>query len=483
MPDFLTDLIAMLNDIINGKVLIAVLIPLGLIFTIWSRGVQFRLFGSMFSVLGQGFQHETDQPSSFQALALSVAGRVGGGNIAGVAAALALGGPGAIFWMWIVGLVGMATSYFECTLAQVYKQKEPNGDFRGGPAYYIKHGLGKKLGKGAPILGFVYSLLLLVTFGFASICFQSFATTSSIDSAFDAPRLWSGIGLAVVVSLVIFGGVRRIARVAEIIVPIMAIFYALIGLFVLVTHLPLIPAAMSTIVTSAFGFNEAVAGGVGAAIMMGVNRGLYSNEAGLGSAPNVAAAAYVEHPAQQGMVQSLSVFIDTIIMCTVTALIIILSTQSYIGVDQEMQGVLTQVALADHVGGWAEYFIAFALFLFALSSIMYAYYLGENAVDYYIPNSRIAINVYRAMVIGFVILGSMVQLSDVLSFSDVTMGLLAMVNLFAVALLFPIGLRVMRDFDGQRKAGVKVPVFDPEKFDDLDIDKSAWQLTERPSND
>lgn len=433
----------------------------------------------MFSVLGQGFQHETDQPSSFQALALSVAGRVGGGNIAGVAAALALGGPGAIFWMWVVGLVGMATSYFECTLAQLYKQKEPNGDFRGGPAYYIKHGLGKKLGGAAPVMGFVYSLLLLVTFGFAFICFQSFASTSSIDSAFGAPRMWSGIGLAVIVSLVIFGGVRRIASVAEIVVPIMAVFYALLGGYVLVTHLPQIPEALSTIVMSAFGFNEAVAGGIGSALMMGVNRGLFSNEAGLGSAPNVAAAAYVEHPAQQGMVQSLSVFIDTIIMCTCTALIIILSTQPYIGADDGTQGVLTQLALSDHVGGWAEYFIAFALFLFAFSSIMYSYYLGENAVDYYIPDNKLSIFIYRIIVIGFVLLGATIELSDVLSFSDVTMGLLALVNLLAVALLFPVGLRVMKDFDQQRKAGVKVPVFDADKFDDLEIDKSAWQLTER----
>ena len=469
-----------LNDLIGGKILIAVLIPLGLIFTLWSRGVQFRLFGSMFSVLGQGFQHETDQPSSFQALALSVAGRVGGGNIAGVAAALALGGPGAIFWMWVVGLVGMATSFFECTLAQLYKQKEPNGDFRGGPAYYIKYGLGKKLGSAAPVMGFVYSLLLLVTFGFAFICFQSFATTSSIDSAFGAPRMGSGIVLAVLVALVIFGGIRRIASVTEYIVPVMAVFYALLGGYVLLTHIPQIPGALSTIVTSAFGLNEAVSGGIGAALMMGVNRGLFSNEAGLGSAPNVAAAAYVEHPAQQGMVQSLSVFIDTIIMCTCTALIILLSTQPYLGASGDEQGVLTQLALADHVGNWAEYFIAFALFLFAFSSIMYSYYLGENAVDYYIPDNKLSIFIYRIVVIGFVLLGATIQLADVLSFSDLTMGLLALVNLLAVALLFPIGLRVMKDFDAQRKAGVKVPVFDADKFDDLEIDKDAWKLTERP---
>lgn len=468
-----------LNDLIWGKILIFTLIPIGLIFTIWSRGVQFRLFGSMFSVLGQGFQHETDQPSSFQALALSVAGRVGGGNIAGVAVAMALGGPGAIFWMWIVGLVGMATSYFECTLAQVYKQKEPNGDFRGGPAYYIKHGLGKKLGPAAPVMGIIYSLLLLVTFGFAFICFQSFAVTNSVESAFAVPRWLSALILAAVVGVVIFGGVRRISAVVEFIVPIMAIFYAILGLLVLLLNFNEIPAAFSTIFTSAFGLNEAVGGGIGAAIMQGVRRGLFSNEAGLGSAPNVAAAAYVEHPAQQGMVQSLSVFIDTIIMCTVTALIIILSTQSYIGNDADGV-VMTQLALADHIGNWAEYFIAFALFLFALSSIMYSYYLGETAVDYYLQDNQIAFNAYRFIVLGFVMFGALLDLQAVFGFADVTMGLLAIVNLIAVAMLFPIGLRVMKDFDDQRKAGVKVPIFDPDKFSDLNIDKSAWQLTERP---
>ena len=468
-----------LNDLIWGKILIYTLIPIGLIFTLWSRGVQFRLFGSMFSVLGQGFQHETDQPSSFQALALSVAGRVGGGNIAGVAVAMALGGPGAIFWMWIVGLVGMATSYFECTLAQVYKQKEPNGDFRGGPAYYIKHGLGKKLGSAAPVMGFVYSLLLLVTFGFAFICFQSFAVTNSVESAFSVPRWASALVLAAVVGIVIFGGVRRISAVVEFIVPIMAVFYAILGILVLALNFSEIPAAFGTIFSSAFGLNEAIGGGIGAAIMQGVRRGLFSNEAGLGSAPNVAAAAYVEHPAQQGMVQSLSVFIDTIIMCTVTALIIILSTQAYVGNDVDGV-VMTQLALADHIGNWAEYFIAFALFLFALSSIMYSYYLGENAVDYYLQDSQVAFNVYRVIVLGFVMFGAILDLGSVFGFADVTMGLLAIVNLIAVALLFPVGLRVMKDFDAQRKAGVKIPVFDPDKFSDLEISREAWTLSERP---
>ena len=469
-------MLAFLNDLIWGKILIFTLIPIGLIFTLWSRGVQFRHFTNMFSVLGEGFQHRTEQPSSFQALALSVAGRVGGGNIAGVAAAIALGGPGAIFWMWVVGLVGMATSYFECTLAQVYKQKEPDGNFRGGPAYYIGKGLGQVLGRGTKYLGYLYSLLLLVTFGVAFVTFQSFAMSSSIEGAFGVDRLWSGIGLAILVGIVILGGIRRIASVVEFVVPVMAVGYAALVLVVIGLQIGEVPRVLSTIVSSAFGPQEMIAGGIGAVILQGVQRGLFSNEAGLGSAPNVAAVAYVQHPAQQGLVQSLSVFIDTIILCTCTALIILLSDVDFIGAkDGEL---LTQLALADHIGGWAEYFIAGALFLFAFSSIMYSYYLGETAIDYYLQDNQTAFMTYRAIVVGFVVFGSMRDLGDVLAYSNVTMGLLAIVNLFAVALLLPVGLRVMRDFDGQRKAGVKVPVFDASKFEDLDLDEKAWALRE-----
>ena len=467
-------MLAFLNDLIWGKILIFSLIPIGLLFTVWSRGVQFRHFGNMFSVLGEGFQHRTDQPSSFQALALSVAGRVGGGNIAGVAAAIALGGPGAIFWMWVVGLVGMATSYFECTLAQVYKQKEHDGNFRGGPAYYIEKGLGGMLGGGTKYLGYLYSFLLLITFGVAFVTFQSFAMSSSIESAFGVERMWSGIGLAVLVGFVILGGIRRIASVVEIVVPVMAVGYAALVIIVIGLQITEVPRVLGEIVTSAFGPQEMIAGGIGAVILQGVQRGLLSNEAGLGSAPNVAAVAYVQHPAQQGLVQSLSVFIDTIVLCTCTALIILLSGVNFIGAEDGE--LLTQIALADHIGDWAEYFIAAALFLFAFSSIMYSYYLGETAIDYYLQDNQAAFMAYRVVVVGFVVFGAMRNLADVLVYSIVTMGLLAIVNLFAVTLLLPVGLRVMRDFDDQRKAGIKVPVFDPKKFEDLDIDESAWAL-------
>ena len=470
----MSEIITTLNDLLWGRVLIFVLIPIGLWFTIASGFVQFRNFGRMWAILGEGFRHKGDQPTSFQALALSVAGRVGAGNIAGVAVAITLGGPGAIFWMWLVGLVGMATSFFECSIAQLYKRVEKSGVYRGGPAFYIQHGLKKKLGPLAPMLAGLYSILLLVTFGFAFNILQSYAVSTSVDSAFGAPAPIVGVVLAAFVGVVIFGGVKRITKVVEIVVPVMALSYIALVLFVLATRITDVPGALLTIVESAFGLNEAVAGGIGAAITNGVRRGLFSNEAGLGSAPNVAAVAYVPHPAQQGIVQALSVFIDTLIICTCTASIILLSGVDL--TDPNVDGViLTQTALAAHVGPWADEFIATALLLFVFSSIMYNYFLGENALDFFVHESSLFFTAFRILTLGFVILGANLNLGAAFSFADVTMGTLALVNLLALALLFPVGLRVMRDFDRQRKAGL-TPVMDPDDWRDLDIDKAAWTL-------
>lgn len=470
----MTDFIAAANDLLWGKILIFVLIPLGLWFTVRSRFVQFRNFASMFAILGEGFRHRGGKPTSFQALALSVAGRVGAGNIAGVAVAITLGGPGAIFWMWLVGLVGMATSFFECSIAQLFKRVEPSGNFRGGPAFYIQHGLRRRLGPAAPVLAAIYSILLLITFGFAFNVLQSYAVSTSIDSAFGAPAPIVGVALAALIGVVIFGGVRRITQVVEIIVPVMALSYIALVIFVLGTRIADVPEALLLIVESAFGLNEAVAGGIGAAVVNGVRRGLFSNEAGLGSAPNVAAVAYVPHPAQQGSVQALSVFIDTLVICTCTASIILLSGIDYS--DPDIDGViLTQTALAAHVGGWADEFIAAALLLFVFSSIMYNYFLGENALDYFVHENTVLFTVFRIMTLGFIVLGANLDLGAAFSFADVTMGTLALVNLFALALLFPVGLRLMRDFEKQRKAGV-TPVMDPDDYADLDIDLDAWVL-------
>ncbi len=455
-----------LNDLLWSKVLIVALVGLGLYFSIRSRFVQFRYFGDMFSIFAEAFERKPGQLSSFQALMLSVAGRVGAGNIAGVAVAIMLGGPGAVFWMWLVALLGMATSYFECSLAQLYKRREADGTYRGGPAFYILHGLGQRW------LAVVFSILLLVTFGFGFNAVQSYTVATSLHDTFGLPTWISGLALVGVIGLIIFGGIKRIASMADVLVPIMAFTYIGMALVVLGMNISEVPETLSLIVRSAFGLEPAFAGGIGAAILMGVKRGLFSNEAGLGSAPNVAAVAEVKHPAAQGIVQSLSVFIDTILVCTSTALIILLSGVYQPGMKQAGV-VLTQAALAAEVGEWGRVFVSMALLLFVFTTLVYNYYLGENALSFF-SSKRALVQVYRVLVIALVLWGSMQDLSTVFGFADVTMGLLALVNLAALFLLFKTGLRLMNDYDRQIKAGVKSPVFDPKAFADLDLDHAAW---------
>jgi AGCS family alanine or glycine:cation symporter len=456
------------TDFLWTYVLITVLITIGLAFTIGSRFVQLRYFVEMFRVLGQAFKHHTGHVSSFQALTLSVAGRVGAGNVAGVAVAITLGGPGAVFWMWVVGLIGMATSFFECSLAQAFKIADfKTSTFRGGPAYYMERGLGSRK------LGMVFTLLLLFTFGLAFVALQSFTASSSLEQAFDVPMHITGIVMTIVVGLTIFGGVQRISRVTEIIVPVMAVAYVIVALVVVGINYTEVPGVLALIVKSAFGLEEAVGGGIGAAIMMGVRRGLFSNEAGLGSAPNVAAVAFVPHPVNQGIVQSFSVFIDTAIICTATALIILIS-----GIHEtsavEDGVVLTQLALQDHVGPWGETFVSVILTLFAFSSILYNFYLGENSSSWMTPDSPVFFIVFRVLMLVLILWGSMQDLTTVFSFADLTMALLAVFNLVALALLMKVGFRLMNDYDQQWRAG-KVPIFDPDKFPDLNIDREAWK--------
>ncbi|EIK54673.1 amino acid carrier protein [Stutzerimonas stutzeri TS44] len=455
-----------LNDLIWSKLLIVMLIGLGLYFTVASRFVQFRYFGSMFRIFGEAFKHQPGQLSSFQALMLSVAGRVGAGNIAGVSVAIMLGGPGAIFWMWVVALVGMATSYFECSLAQLYKRREADGGYRGGPAFYIEHGLGQRW------LGIVVSILLLVTFGFGFNAVQSYTVASSLHDTFGVPTLVSGVLLTAVIGMIIFGGIRRIAKWADVLVPVMAFSYLAMALFVIGSNFSAIPETLTLIVKSAFGLEPAFAGGIGAAIIMGVKRGLFSNEAGLGSAPNVAAVAEVKHPVAQGIVQSLSVFIDTIILCSCTALIILLSGVYQPGMEQAGV-VLTQSAVAAVVGEWGRVFVTIALLLFVFTTLIYNYYLGENALGFF-TGKRWPVQLYRLLVVALVLWGSIQDLGTVFAFADLTMGLLAICNLVALALLFKVGLRLMRDYDGQRKAGVESPVLDPRDYADLDLDPAVW---------
>ncbi|WP_376697392.1 alanine/glycine:cation symporter family protein [Wenzhouxiangella sp. EGI_FJ10305] len=461
-------MLAAVTDFLWTYVLVAVLITIGVILTVASRFVQIRYFVEMFRVLGQAFKHHPGHVSSFQALTLSVAGRVGAGNVAGVAVAITLGGPGAVFWMWVVGLIGMATSFFECSLAQAFKVAEfKTSTYRGGPAYYMERGLGSRK------LGMIFTLLLLFTFGLAFVALQSFTASSSLEEAFDIPMHITGIVMTIVVGLTIFGGVQRISRVTEIIVPVMAVAYVLVALGVVGVNYAEVPGVLALIVKSAFGLEEAVGGGIGAAIMMGVRRGLFSNEAGLGSAPNVAAVAFVPHPVNQGIVQSFSVFIDTAIICTATALIILISgIHETSAVDDGV--VLTQLALQDHVGPWGQTFVSVILTLFAFSSILYNFYLGENSSSWMTPDNPIFFIVFRLLMLVLILWGSMQDLTTVFSFADLTMALLAVFNLIALALLMKVGFRLMNDYDEQWRAG-KIPIFDPDKFPDLNIDREAWK--------
>ncbi|MBV6751443.1 alanine:cation symporter family protein [Pseudomonas chlororaphis] len=459
-------MLEVINDFLSGKLLIVLIVGLGSYFTIRSRFVQFRHFRHMFTVFKESLRGQAGQLSSFQALMLSLAGRVGAGNIAGVGIAVTLGGPGAVFWMWVTALVGMSSSFFECTLAQVYKRADGDGLYRGGPAYYIQHGL--KL-KGMAV---VFSILLLVTYGFAFNGLQSYTVTHSLQNAFGFSPNHTGIALAVLLAIVFVGGIKRIASVSDLLVPVKTLAYIGVTLYVIFSQIEHVPAMLETIFKSAFGLDPAFGGLLGSAIVMGVKRGVFANEAGLGSAPNVAAVAAVKHPGAQGVVQAFSVFLDTFVICTCTALLILLSGFYTPGFEGDGI-VLTQNSLAAVVGDWGRLFVSVALSLFVFTCILYNYYLGETSLQF-LTRNRIVLMVYRALVLALIVWGSVQNLSTVFAFADITMTCLAFVNLIALAMLFKIGLRVMRDYDDQRRAGVGQPVFDSSKFADLDLDLNAW---------
>ncbi|MDI3272019.1 alanine/glycine:cation symporter family protein [Pseudomonas sp. AL03] len=460
-------MLEVINDFLSGKVLIVLIVGLGSYFTIRSRFVQLRHFFHMFAVFRDSLKSSAGQLSSFQALMLSLAGRVGAGNIAGVGIAVTLGGPGAVFWMWVTALVGMSSSFFECSLGQLYKRCDSDGTYRGGPSYYIQHGLQKRW------LGMIMAFLLLITFGFAFNGLQSHAVTHSLKNAFDLDPTYTGLALAVLLGLVFIGGIKRIAKVADLLVPVKTLVYIGVTLYVIVLQFDHVPGMLMTIVKSAFGLDQAFGGLIGSAIVMGVKRGVFANEAGLGSAPNVAAVASVEHPVSQGVVQAFSVFLDTFVICTCTALLILLS--GFYTPGFEGDGIaLTQNSLAAVVGDWGRSFISVALSLFVFTSILYNYYLGENNLRFLIGENRKALIGYRALVLVLIYWGAIENLGTVFAFADITMTLLAFVNLIALFLLFKVGMRILRDYDDQRAAGIKTPVFDSSKFPDLDLDLKAW---------
>lgn len=476
LTDLFNQLVSFGNGIIWGKLLIYLLIGTGLYFTIMTRGIQFRLFGHMFSLL-RGSRNGGEGISSFQALSTSLAARVGTGNLAGVAVAISLGGPGAIFWMWMTALVGMATSFIESTLAQAYKVDHGDKSFRGGPAYYIEQGLGQRW------MAIAFSVCLIIAFGLAFNSVQSNSIAQAMDQAFGIPNWLIGIVLVAVVTPIIFGGLRSIARVAELIVPIMALFYLTIALFVLAVNLSELPAALALVFNSAFGLEQAAGGAVGYAVaqamIQGIKRGLFSNEAGMGSAPNAAATANTQpnHPATQGFMQMLGVFLDTLVICTATASMIILSGHAMQNGGSADGIQLTQIALSEHVGDWGSSFIAIAILLFAFTSIIANYSYGESNIEYIVGKGRArpAVLVYRLAVLAMIMIGAVAQLTTIWGFADLSMGMMALINLVAILLLSPLAFAIFRDYEKQLKGGVE-PTFDPSQFPKLasKVDSNAW---------
>lgn len=466
--DALNSIIVSFNDFLWTYILIAMLLVLGLYFSIKTNFVQFRYIKEMFRLLGDGIgsKNKKGSISSFQAFCISTASRVGTGNLAGIAIAIAAGGPGAIFWMWLIALLGSASSFIESTLAQIYKEKDGTGSFKGGPAYYMKKGLNKKW------MGVLFSILITISFGLVFNAVQANTITASFHEAFNVNEVVVAIILSLVTLFVIFGGVHRVAKVSEVLVPIMAVAYILVSLFVILINLNKLPGVITLIFENAFGFKEFAGGTLGGIILIGVKRGLFSNEAGMGSAPNAAATASVSHPVKQGLIQTLGVFTDTIIICSCTAFIILLSGVDY--ASGSFEGIqLTQRALSAEVGSWGNVFIAICILLFAFSSIVGNYYYGESNIAFLTSKKRY-IFLYRILVIFMVFSGCLAKVSIVWNLADVFMGFMAIVNLIAIFLLSKFAIAALKDYTAQKKKGIKDPIFKKDSIKGLE-NVSEWE--------
>ena len=442
-------------DIINeywSYVLIVMLLFSALYFTIKTRGMQFTMIGEMIKeLINSGKKNNTKENnsdkekktvSSFQAFAVSIASRVGTGNLAGVATAIAVGGPGAVFWMWVIALLGATNAFIESTLAQLYKVKGKDS-FMGGPAYYIKYGIGNKLWANT------FAVLITITFGLAYNSVQSNTIASAVNESIGLSPTIVGIILTIMSLAIICGSIQRISRFSEIVVPIMALSYIALAIVIIALNITQIPAILKLIVTEAFTIESTIGGGLGMAMIMGIKRGLFSNEAGEGSAPNVAATASVTHPVKQGLIQTLAVYTDTLIICTCTALIILCSGVFNSGADGI---VLTQVALTHEIGPIGTHFVTIAIFLFAFTSIIGNYYYGETNIQFMTAN-KWALWIYRAAVGAMVMIGAIASLDLVWALADITMGMMTICNLAAILVLGKYAIILLNDYRSQRLKG------------------------------
>lgn len=471
----LPELISKANDIVWSNALVYLCLGAGLWFTIRLRLVQVRHLGGMLEQLRKG-ESSTSGVSSFQALAMSLAGRVGMGNIGGVATAIAFGGPGAVFWMWVMAFLGSATSFIECALGQVYKERDDRGEYRGGPAYFIEKGLGMKW------YGMLFALVTVLAMGAMLPGVQANGITSSMDNAWGLDPRIATIGIIIALAFIVVGGVKRIALFATMVVPFMAIAYILLATIILVINMSEVPAMFALIFRSAFGFDAAFGSILGMAVMWGVKRGLYSNEAGQGTGPHAAAAAEVSHPAKQGLAQAFAVYIDTLFVCTATA-IMILSTGMYRVHDggsadgavlydgggavsnAEVGPAFTQAALDTVFPGLGASFIAVALLFFAFTTIVAYYYMAEVNVTYLMrgrtPRAHaIGLRVLQLALLITVAYGALTTADAAWAAGDLGVGLMAWLNIIAILILQRPAIKVLKDYEAQRKQGLD-PQFDP----------------------
>lgn len=463
------DILTKLNDVMYTYILIIMLAGIGVYFTIRTRGVQFRLLkDGIKSIMEKSEKGENGEKkvTSFQALMISTASRVGTGNIAGIATAIAAGGPGAVFWMWLMALIGGASAFVESTLAQIYKVRE-GGQFRGGPSYYMERALGKRW------LGVLFSVLLIICFAYGFNGLQAYNMSSALEYYIEdyANTSWPmvvGLILAATTGFIIWGGVHRIGFISSVIVPVMALLYIAISLVCMVLNFSRLPDVFRMIFENAFDFKAIAGGFAGSAVVIGIKRGLFSNEAGMGSAPNASASADVEHPVTQGMVQVISVFIDTILICSSTAMMLLVSGVE--GVSGVLDGIpFVQAAISSNVGSWGIHFITFSIFAFAYSSVIGNYYYAESNI-LFIKNNKVVLNLFRVTCLAAVFLGAQADFGVVWNIADITMGCMAIVNIIAIFLLGKVALKALDNYEKQRKQGIK-PVF---YEDEIGISGTVW---------
>lgn len=477
------DIVSTINGYVWSSALIYLALGAGLFFSVLTRFVQVRMFREMIRLLFSS--KESDKGiSSFQALAVSLSGRVGTGNIAGVAAAIGFGGPGAVFWMWVVAFLGASTAYVESTLGQIYKEVDA-GQYRGGPAYYIEKAMGQKW------YAWIFAISTIIATGLllpgvqsnsignaAELAFGGETMLNTFLGTYSITKLVTAVTVVTVLGFIIFGGVKRIAHVTQIVVPFMALAYILMALVVIGMNISQLPGIMSMIVTDAF----TPMAGVGAAIGWGVKRGVYSNEAGQGTGPHAAAAAEVQHPAQQGLVQAFSVYVDTLFVCSATAFMILITGAYNVHPDGAVMLIqnlppetiidspaFTQLALESVMGGFGKVFVAVALFFFAFTTLLAYYYIAETNVAYIRRSFRIPheLTILKLMLIGSVFYGTLRTATLAWGLGDIGVGVMAWLNIIGIIIIFFLArpaIKALKDYEEQRKAGVTEYTFDPEKL-------------------